>query len=126
VTSFDRRALGLVALMGGAGAMHFVRPDFFDAIVPRWMPGRARTTTYVSGAFELVGAALVANPRTRRAGGWWCTATILGVYPANIQMAIDGGIEGADPPLDSAVAAWARLPLQIPMVVLAVKVARGR
>jgi uncharacterized membrane protein len=124
VTPADRRAYSLAALMGGAGTMHFVRPEFFDAIVPRWMPGRPRTTTYVSGLAELVAAALVVNPRTRRLGGWWSVVTILGVYPANIQMAIDGGVPDAAPPLDSAAAAWARLPLQIPMVWRAVRVAR--
>jgi uncharacterized membrane protein len=112
--------------MGGAGLMHFVRPTFFDVIVPRWMPGRPRTITYVSGAFELAAAALVLNPRTRRLGGWWSVATLVGVYPANVQMAIDGGIEGADPPLDSAAMSWLRLPLQFPMIWRAVRVARGR
>jgi uncharacterized membrane protein len=105
--------------------MHFVRPEFFDVIVPKWMPGRPRTTTYVSGIAELVAAGLVLNPRTRRLGGWWSVVTILGVYPANIQMAIDGGLPGAAPrPFDGAAAAWARLPMQIPMIWRAVRVAR--
>jgi uncharacterized membrane protein len=104
--------------------MHFVRPQFFDDIVPSWMPGRPRTTTYVSGAAELLAAALVLNPRTRRIGGWWSVVTILGVYPANIQMALDGGVPDAAPPLNSPAAAWARLPLQIPMIWRAVRVAR--
>ncbi|MDP1820683.1 MAG: hypothetical protein Q8K58_12460 [Acidimicrobiales bacterium] len=120
----DRRALGLAALIGGAGMMHFVRPAFFDPIVPDWMPGAARTTTYVSGVVELAGAALVANPRTRRLGGWFCVATLLGVFPANIQSALDGGIAGAPPPLDSAAAAWLRLPLQLPLIWWARKVTR--
>jgi uncharacterized membrane protein len=104
--------------------MHFVKPDFFDPIVPAWMPGAARTTTYVSGAVELTGAVLVANPRTRRFGAWFCFLTFLGVYPANIQAALDGGMAGADPPLDSAAVAWLRLPLQIPLLVWARRVAR--
>jgi uncharacterized membrane protein len=107
------------------GALHFVAPRFFDPIVPDWMPGRARTTTYVSGLFELASAALVAMPSTRRLGGWLSAATIAGVYPANVQAALDGGMQGAPPPFDSAAAAWARLPLQFPMVRLAVRVARS-
>jgi uncharacterized membrane protein len=122
----DRRALGLAAFIGGAGVLHFVRPDFFDAIVPDWIPGSKRTTTLVSGAFELTGALLVANPRTRRLGGWWCLLTFLGVYPANIQSALDGGIADAPAPFDSAAAAWARLPLQVPLFVWAWRVARDR
>jgi uncharacterized membrane protein len=122
----DRLALGLAAFIGGAGVMHFVTPSFFDAIVPRWMPGRPRMTTYLSGVAELLGAVLVADPRTRRIGGWWCLAVFLGVYPANVQMALDGGV--ADAPsstMNSAVAAWVRLPFQIPMIWAAWRVARG-
>ena len=120
----DRRALGLATLIGGAGVLHMVRPEFFDAIVPAWMPGTKRATTLVSGAAELAGAVLVANPRTRRLGGWVCFWVFLGVYPANIQSALDGGIASASPPLDSAAAAWLRLPLQIPLLLWARRVAR--
>jgi len=121
----DRRALGLAAFVGTAGLMHFVRPELFDAIVPDWMPGSRRTTTFVSGAVELTGAVLVANPRTRRFGGWWCFWTLLGVFPANLQSAFDGGIASANPPLDSAMAAWLRLPLQLPLLMWARSVARS-
>jgi uncharacterized membrane protein len=120
----DKRALGLAGFIGFAGLMHFVRPGFFDPIVPDWMPGSARTTTYVSGVAELASAALVANPRTRRFGGWFAFATFLGVYPANIQAALDGGIEGQEGIAGSAAAMWLRLPLQIPMVLWARRVAK--
>lgn len=109
-------ALALAAFLGSAGVMHFVNPKFFDPIVPEWMPGSARTTTYVSGAVELTAAALVANPRTRRAGGLFAAATFLGVWPANIWAAIQGGMKELDPPLDSAWVAWLRVPLQIPLI----------
>jgi uncharacterized membrane protein len=121
----DRRAYGLAAFIGGAGVMHFVSPSFFDSVVPRWMPGRPRTTTYLSGVAELVGAGLVLTPATRRIGGWWCVLLLLGVYPANIQMALDGGVQDAPPsPLNSAAAAWIRLPMQFPMIWSAYRVAR--
>ncbi len=120
-----RRALTLAATLGVPGVLHFVTPKFFDAVVPKWMPGPARTVTYVSGVAELTGAALVLNPSTRRFGGWWCLAVFLAVYPANIQMALDGGVEGAPSPMGSAAAAWARLPFQFPMFWLAHRVAVG-
>jgi hypothetical protein len=53
-------------------------------------------------------------------------ATLLGVFPANIQSAIDGGIKGAKPPFDSAPAAILRLPFQIPMLLDAWRLAQGR
>ncbi len=103
--------------------MHFVRPELFDAIVPDWMPGSKRTVTLASGVAEIAGALLVANPGTRRIGGWFCFLTFLGVYPANVQSALDGGIAEAGPPFDSALVAWLRLPLQIPLLLWARRVA---
>jgi len=45
------------------------------------------------------------------------------VFPANIQMALDGGIAGQPFPLGSAAVAWLRLPLQVPLVLWARRVA---
>ena len=117
-----RSAIGLAAFIGAAGVTHFASPKFYDAIVPDWMPGPARTTTYVSGAAELSCAALVAHPRTRKVGALLCLLTFIGVYPANIQTALSGGVKDAAPPLDSAAAAWIRLPLQFPLFVWAWRV----
>ena len=122
----DRRALGLAAFIGTAGLMHFVRPEFFDAIVPSWMPGADRTVTSVSGGFELAGAVLVASKRTRKLGALVCLLTFIGVYPANIQSALDGGIADAPEPFNSAAAAWLRLPLQIPLILWARRVFRDQ
>lgn len=122
----DRTAARIVSgLLGVAGILHFVRPAFFDAIVPSWMPGPARTTTYVSGAVEVATAALVAAPRTRRWGGLAALVTFLGVWPANIQAALDGGMKDMDPPFDSAAVAWVRVPLQLPLIWLAWRVWRS-
>ncbi len=38
------------------------------------------------------------------------------LFPANVQMALDGGIPGAGFPLGSPVLAWLRLPLQVPLI----------
>jgi uncharacterized membrane protein len=126
VAKFSPSAIGLAAFLGSAGIAHFVKPDFFDPIVPKWMPGKPRVTTYVSGAVEIASAVLVANPKTRKLGGWLSLATFIGVYPANIQSALDGGMKDMKPPFNTAAAAWARLPLQFPMFKLAWRVARGR
>jgi len=104
---------------------HFAKPDFFDPIVPDWMPGSKRMVTYASGVVELAAALLVAIPRTRRIGGWVALITFIGVYPANIQAALDGGMKEMDPPFNSAAAAWLRLPLQLPLFWLAWRVAKG-
>ncbi len=116
MASDEQRALGLAAFLGTAGVMHFVRPEAFDIIVPDWMPGSKRTVTLVSGGIEIAGALLVANRRTRKLGAVVCLLTFIGVYPANLQSAISGGTADAPAPFNSAGAAWARLPLQIPMI----------
>lgn len=118
-------AVLLIIILGGAGVAHFAKPDFFDPIVPDWMPGSKRLITYVSGVVELAAALLVAIPRTRRIGGWVALITFIGVYPANIQAALDGGMKEMDPPFNSAAAAWLRLPLQLPLFWLAWRVAKG-
>ncbi len=116
-------ALPLAGLLAGVGTLHFAKPAFFDPIVPKWMPGNPRTTTLVSGAVELAVAALIANPGTRKLGGQLAALTFIGVFPANIQAALDGGMTNVKPPFNSAAAAWARLPLQFPLIAWARKVA---
>ena len=106
-----RFAAGLVAM----GTLHFVAPAPFRRIVPRWVPW-PREAVLWSGVAEVASGALIAVPRTTRLGGWLATGTIIGVYPANVQMAVDaarGGSRGAK------VATWLRLPLQLPMVLRA-------
>lgn len=115
-----RRRLGLALLLTTAGTMHFVTPQFFDDIVPSWMPGTDRTVTYASGVAELACAALLANRRTARVGGWAALALLVGVYPANLQMVVDAG----RPSSGEDWAVWFRAPLQIPLLLWAHRVAR--
>jgi uncharacterized membrane protein len=118
------RPYRLALLMGGAGTTHFTNPDFYEKIVPDWMPGSKRFWVQASGVVEIACAGLLLVPRTRRAGGWVTAGTLVTVWVANIQAAIDGGMPDAKPPFDSAAAAWIRLPLQLPMIYDAVQVAR--
>jgi uncharacterized membrane protein len=113
----------MVMIMGGAGVTHFTNPDFYDEIVPSWAPGPKRVWVQGSGVVELACTALLISPKTRRLGGWLTTATLLSVWTANIQTALDGGLEG-DGPLKSKAAAWIRVPFQIPMILDAVNIAR--
>ena len=90
--------------------MHFVKPEFFEAIVPTWI-GHEKATVAVSGVAEIAAGALLVSERTRKVGAWWTLAVLIGVYPANIQMAVD-----AMPPKSGEdCAIWVRLPLQFPM-----------
>lgn len=117
-------ALRLAALLFGAGTLHFVRPRPFDAIVPRALPGSARTYTYASGVAELATAAALAAPRTRRLGGTLATALFVAVFPANVQMTIDW-FRSNRTSTPAKVLAAARLPLQIPLVADALRARRN-
>ncbi|MGW9030943.1 DoxX family protein [Streptomyces sp. NPDC055722] len=117
----ERSPLLLAGLLATAGVGHFALPQQFDAIVPRALPGPARTWTYTSGAVELALAAGVALPRTRRAAARVAAAFFVGVFPANVQMAADW----RDRPTPLRAAALARLPLQVPLVLWARNIAKN-
>ncbi|MGW0752158.1 DoxX family protein [Streptomyces sp. NPDC002587] len=110
----------LAGLLAGAAVAHAVVPEKFDAIVPRSLPGGPRGWTYASGAAELALAAAVAHPRTRKAAALATAVFFVGVFPANVKMAADARHRS------SAVraVAFARLPLQVPLVLWAGKVSR--
>jgi uncharacterized membrane protein len=117
----QRSPLLLAGLLATAGVAHFVRPRQFDAIVPRSLPGSPRAWTYASGAVELALAAGLAAPRTRKAAARASAAFFVGVFPANVKMAVDW----RDRPAPQRTAAVARLPLQVPLVLWARSVARA-
>jgi uncharacterized membrane protein len=106
----------LAALFGFAGAMHFLRPKFFEAIVPPGVP--VREAVVVSGVAEIAGAAAILHPASRRFGRWWLLGLLLAVFPANIHMAVNPEqIRGLDLRKTPRWALWARLPLQ-PLAML--------
>jgi uncharacterized membrane protein len=103
-----------------AGVMHFVIPDTYEAIVPRALP-RRRELVYASGVAEIAGGVGVLHPRTRRAASWWSVATLLAVFPANVNMALSPDrykVPGG------AVALWLRLPVQVLLVLWALAAGR--
>jgi uncharacterized membrane protein len=104
-----------------AGVAHFAVPRQFDATIPRALPGAPRTWTYASGVAELALAAGVALPRTRRIAARAAAAFFVGVFPANVQMAVDWRHR----PTPLRAAALARLPLQVPLVLWARGIARS-
>jgi uncharacterized membrane protein len=115
-----RPARALSLFLATFGTTHFVAPKPFDAIVPSRLPGSARTWTYLSGAAELACAAAVAAPKTRRVGALASAALFAAVFPANVKMAYDWRRR----PLAQRATAYGRLPLQVPLVVWALKVAK--
>jgi uncharacterized membrane protein len=102
-----RRLFGVVFTL--AGVLHFVRPRMYEAIMPDYLPAH-RELVYASGLAEIAGGLATLHPATRRAGSWWSIATLVAVFPANVDMAIHAD-QYPDIP-GGAAALYARLPLQ--------------
>jgi len=121
VSRSERSPLLLAGLLAAVGTTHFAAPRSFDATVPRALPGSPRTWTYASGVAELALAAGLAVPRTRRIAALATAAFFVGVFPANVKMAVDWRHR----PTPQKAAAFGRLPLQVPLVLWARSVARS-
>lgn len=110
----------LNGLLGAGGVTHFAVPGPYDGLIPSFLPGWPRLWTYGSGVLELAIGAAVAHPTTRRRGAQAAALLFVAVFPANIKMAIDW----SDRSLPEQAIAYARLPLQVPLVLWALSVAR--
>jgi uncharacterized membrane protein len=99
-----------------AGALHFVRPRMYVAIVPDYLPAH-RELVYASGVAEALGGAGLLHPATRRLAGRLLVATLVAIFPANVWMAqhperyrVPGGRAAliARLPLQAVLIAWVR------------------
>lgn len=109
------------ALLAVTGSLHFIVPKPFAEIVPDQLPV-PYALVYASGVAELLCALGLAVPRTRRHAAWATALLLVAVFPANVQMALDAG----DRSEAYRWGTYARLPLQVPLVLWAVAIARRR
>lgn len=111
--TWRRVGIGFVFLWFFVGGFaHFLATDLEMRIVPPYIPW-PRATVLVTGVFELLGAAGLAFPSTRRIAGWGLFALTIAVTPANVYM-----MQHAE---SFAVPYWAlvlRLPVQVALLVL--------
>jgi len=122
----DRRAPGwapLAALLTATGVLHFARPAPFASIVPRRL-GDPLPWVHGSGVAELACAAGLAVPATRRPAALATAALFVGVFPANVQMAVSA-LRSRRASTAYRAVALGRLPLQAPLVAWALRVARA-
>src|SRR5262245_38707704 len=75
----------LAAFMVGAGAMHFIKPDFYVKIMPPYLPLH-RERVYLSGVFEIALGICLLVPRLSRLAAWGIIALLIAVFPANIYL----------------------------------------
>jgi uncharacterized membrane protein len=103
--------------------MHFAVPKFYDPMIPEQLPGSPRSWTLGSGVVEILTGAAIALPRTRKLGALGALAVFVGVFPANVKMALDAKAKPEPVPVQAAL--LARLPLQVPMLAWALRVSRN-
>jgi uncharacterized membrane protein len=95
-----------------SGAVHLVRPETYEPLMPSWVPAH-REVILASGVAELAGAVGMLFPPTRRLAGLASAALLVGVFPGNIKMAVDASRTRRT---GFKAATYARLPLQVPMI----------
>jgi uncharacterized membrane protein len=100
-----QRRVGITYIF--AGAMHFLAPRQYRAIMPDYIPAHKELVA-ASGVAEIIGGAGILYERTRRPAAWWMIATLVAVFPANLHMALNPDRFGRVPQW----ALYARLPFQ--------------
>ena len=98
-----------------AGIMHFVRPNFYLAIMPSTLP-HPLALIYISGVAEIVGGVGLSIPKCRRLAAYGLIALLIAVFPANLKMFFDG-LHDHGWSLTTLILA-VRLPLQFALMAL--------
>ncbi len=101
----------LIILYAGAGINHFIHGSFYYPIIPPYFPNPVLINN-IAGIVEILAAALLIFPTTRKYGAYLIVAMLISFIPAHIYMIQKAGCmsEQICIPL---WAAWLRLvPLQ--------------
>ena len=118
----------LAGLLLTAGVAHLVRPRAFAGLIPARL-GPPGPWVLGSGVAELACGAALAVPATRRAGALAAAGLLVAVFPGNVEMAVRARRDARERPHPRRTRLLritvARLPLQVPLVLWALRVARA-
>lgn len=98
----------------GAGANHFLNPDFYIRMMPAYLPWHAPLVA-ISGVAEIVLGAMLLVPRFQVMAAWGLIALLVAVFPANVNMTMHPALY----PAISQTALWIRLPIQALLIAWA-------
>jgi len=108
-TWHDSARFALAVLFVFTGISHFTK---LKREMARMVPGifpNPMAWVYLTGVFELLGAAGLILARTRTAASLALAAMLVAMFPANIKAAREGLTVGGKP----ATALWLRAPMQV-------------
>ncbi len=105
----SRFVLGVLFIV--AGVLHFLKPHFYEQMIPPQLPSPS-LLVLISGIAEVAGGVgvLLPWPPLRRLAAWGLVALLVAVFPANLYMWY-GNVAPDGPPLPWYFHAI-RLPLQ--------------
>ncbi|MEO8329339.1 MAG: hypothetical protein ABI586_04975 [Candidatus Nanopelagicales bacterium] len=116
----QRAAIGLGVFLVGAGVAHFVVPQYYRQLIPPWL-GAPDAWVYGSGVVEIAVGAAIIPLRTRRRAAFTAALLFIAVFPGNIFHAW----QARDGSSVEQVATLIRLPLQLPLIWWAWRVAKN-
>lgn len=97
--------LALFMIVGGIN--HFLNPEFYQRMMPPYIPA-PEFMVALSGVIEVALGIALLIPRTRVLAAWGIVALLIAVFPANIHMFMNQNQWPEVPPIFTVV----RLPLQ--------------
>lgn len=119
--TLSRAALALFFIV--AGIAHFATPAPYLAIMPPYVPWHAALIA-LCGAVEIMGGLGICFRSTRRVAGWCLVVLLIAVFPANLQAISTGMVLGGLVVPEWML--WARLPLQLLLIIWVWRVSLGR
>ena len=78
----------MILIYFGAGINHFVKPEFYEKIMPSYIPFHS-FCIYLSGICEMVFALLLIPTKTRKVAAWLIISMLVVFFIIHIQMLID-------------------------------------
>ncbi len=103
----------LAVLFISGGAVHFLIPRLYEAIVPAWLPD-APLLVRLTGVAEILGGVGLLIPPTRPAAAWGLILLLVAIFPANVEMLRLAHAANASSLWQAAL--WLRLPLQAVLI----------